>query len=466
VSSYDPLDPREYDAILEEARQRRSLWLRVTGSYIRTRLPVSTRGAARYVLAIFYPLACGYLLSYLFRNINGPIADQLITQFSLNPGSLGLLTSAYFLAFALSAIPIGIALDAVGPRHVQGWLMAVAALWALAFAFAPSMIWLAVGRTLIGIGVAGGLMAGLKANALWVSPRYLPLANGSLVMFGGLGAVVSTWPIEMLDELVGWRWTFLILALLSSFVSATVFALVPECPRNNERGHWRDAFSGIVNTVGNRQFLQLAPLSASVVGTAFAVHGLWAARWLTDVDQVSTERVLTVLLAMGIGLTVGAPLIGAADTFLVKARVPQSAIFGTFCMMFMILELLVVYHAHVPLVLLWGLIGAFGGMTVLSYSILDSMFPAGFVGRANSVLNLLHLTTAWGVQYAMGAIIAAWTPGTSGHYPLIAYRSAFVLPILLQIAGFSWFLKGTHKSSHIMRPRARDEEPQQSAVHQ
>ena len=323
--------------------------------------------------------------------------------------------------------------------------MAVAAVGAFAFAFAPSMLWLVVGRTLIGIGVSGGLMAGLKANALWVSRRYLPLANGSLVMFGGLGAIAATWPVEMLDDLVGWRGTFLILALLSSLVSVMVFALVPDCPQDQELAHWRDAFSGVVKTVSNRQFLRLAPLSASVVGTAFAVHGLWAARWLTDIDRVSTELVVTVLLAMGIGLTVGAPLIGLVDTLLVKARVPQSAIFGTFCMAFMMLELLVVYHAHAPLALVWGLIGAFGGMTVLSYSILDSMFPAAFVGRANSALNLLHLTTAWGVQSAMGGIIVAWTPGASGHYPLIAYRSAFALPILLQMAAFFWFLKWNNK---------------------
>jgi hypothetical protein len=46
--------------------------------------------------------------------------------------------STYFLAFALSAIPIGVALDAFGPRLVQGWLMTVAAIGASVFALASA----------------------------------------------------------------------------------------------------------------------------------------------------------------------------------------------------------------------------------------------------------------------------------------------------------------------------------------
>ena len=153
---------------------------------------------------IFLPLACGYLLSYVFRTINGPLAEELIEQFGLDAGSLGILTSTYFLAFSLAAIPLGVALDAFGPRRVQGWLMIVAAIGALVFAFAPGMPLLIVGRAVIGLGVSGGLMAGLKAHALWISPRYLPLANGGLVMFGGFGAIAATMPMNLIDLTLGW----------------------------------------------------------------------------------------------------------------------------------------------------------------------------------------------------------------------------------------------------------------------
>jgi len=94
----------------------------------------------------------------VFRTINDPLADELVRHFSLSAGSLGIIASAYFLAFALSAIPIGVALDAFGLRLVQGWLMIVAAIGALLFAAATSPLPLFLGRFLIGIGVAGALV--------------------------------------------------------------------------------------------------------------------------------------------------------------------------------------------------------------------------------------------------------------------------------------------------------------------
>ena len=71
---------------------------------------------------------------------------------------------------------------------------------------------------------------------------------------------------------------------------------------------------------------------------------------------------------------------------------------------------------------------------------LASMFPAALVGRANSALNVLHLTAACAVQAGMGAVIARWAPGQQGHYPVLAYRVAFAMPLAVQIAALALFV--------------------------
>jgi predicted MFS family arabinose efflux permease len=344
---------------------------------------------------IFLPFAFCYFLSYMFRTINGPLADELVRHFSLSGGSLGIITSTYFLAFALSAIPIGVALDAFRPRLVQGWLMTVAAIGASVFALASSPLLLILGRFLIGIGVAGGLMAGLKAHALWLSPGRVPLANGALVMFGGLGAIATTLPIEPTERTLGWRGIFVALALISMVIAALIFALVPRSVATDPEQRRAGAPNGLIGAIRDPCFVRIAPLSASVVGTAFAVHGFWAARWLADVEGLPPAEVLHGLFAMGVGLTFGALLIGLADTWLSRIGASQVRIFGRFCLAFIALQALVLAHVGLPVSLLWGLIGGFGGMCVLSYSILDSMFSPALVGRANSALNVFHLTTAW-----------------------------------------------------------------------
>jgi predicted MFS family arabinose efflux permease len=437
----NPVESGRYEAILETARQQRTEYLRAWLREWSARASVTVDVRLTAFLVVFLPLACGYLLSYVFRTINGPLADELIRQFSLDARSLGLLTSVYLLAFALSAIPIGVALDAFGPRLVQSWLLLFAAIGALVFALAPTVPILILGRALIGIGVAGALMAGLKAHALWVPRHWLPMANAALVMFGGLGAVVATLPIEVIDSHIGWRGTFLILALLSVVISIAIFVLLPGHAAEGQRPRFRDAFGNLTGTLIDRRFLRIAPLSAAVVGSAFAIQGLWAARWLTDIDRFAPSQVLDDLFAMGIGLTLGALVIGMVTTRLTDVGAGLPAIFGGFCLAFIALQLVLQLHlAVVPAVLLWSLIGGFSGMSVLSYSILDTTFDSAVIGRANSALNVLHLATAWAVQAAMGVVIAHWPTDAAGHYPLVAYRMAFTLPLVLQIAAFIWFV--------------------------
>ena len=45
-------------------------------------------------LPIYFVFAAAYLLSYLYRTINAVISPDLVRDLSLDPSSLGLLTSA------------------------------------------------------------------------------------------------------------------------------------------------------------------------------------------------------------------------------------------------------------------------------------------------------------------------------------------------------------------------------------
>jgi hypothetical protein len=113
-------------------------------------------------LRLYFAFAAGYLLSYLFRSVNAVISPELTHELGLAPASLGLLTSAYFVAFAAMQIPAGMLLDRYGPRRVEPLLLLLAGTGALAFALADSVAGLVAARALIGGGVAVCLMAPLR----------------------------------------------------------------------------------------------------------------------------------------------------------------------------------------------------------------------------------------------------------------------------------------------------------------
>jgi MFS family permease len=219
------------------------------------------RSATPYVANVFLPFATGYFLSYLFRTVNGPIADRLLAAFHLDTASLGLLTSVYFLTFAACQLPYGPLVDRFGPRRVQAAVLAVAALGATLFATAPNTPTLILARALIGIGTSGALMAGLKALALWVPQERRPLANGSFIMFGGLGAMTSTVPVNLLLPVVGWRGVFLLLAALTLASALLVLAVVPERRTAAPAEDWRRSLHGLFAVYRDPVFWRLAPLS-------------------------------------------------------------------------------------------------------------------------------------------------------------------------------------------------------------
>jgi MFS family permease len=210
----------------------------------------------------------------------------LTGELGLSAADLGLLTSAYFLMFAAVQLPCGVLLDRYGPRLVDSALLLVAAAGSVLFALAGNVWTLMVGRGLIGLGVAVGLMAGLKAIVLWFPPERVALVNGWYIMLGALGALSATGPAEILVQGVGWRGLFAVLAASTAAVALLILLVVPERkPAAAARSSPTISFLTIYR---DARFWRIAPLAATGVVTSFSLQGLWAAPWLTDV--VGLER--------------------------------------------------------------------------------------------------------------------------------------------------------------------------------
>ncbi len=389
---------------------------------------------------IFPPFAAGYFLSYLFRSANGPLAGKLIHTFGLGPRDLGLLTAIFFLTFAAFQIPAGILIDRFGPRRVQTALLVVAAGGVFLFAAAQAWPMLLLARALIGLGCAGALVTGVKALSLWLPPERRALGNCCLVMCGGLGAMASTAPLDAIVAALGWRATFFVLGLATLATAAFVWTLVPknDLPPG-EVPSMRDIARGLETIARDRRFWRVAPLSAAVVGAAFAIHGLWAARWLADVSRLDQSAIAGVMLTMGAGLLIGAAGLGALAAALRRRGITTTALFITAALTFLAVQAAIVVDTAVPPTIAFGVFALFGAVTVLSFTIMGELFPSSMAGRANGALNVLHLGAAFAMQAGIGAIVALWPADTNGHAPVVAYQAAFAAIVAIQVVALGWF---------------------------
>ncbi len=388
---------------------------------------------------IFAPFGLGYFLSYLLRNINAVIAPSLSAEFLLDAGQLGALTASYFLGFALMQIPIGYCLDRFNPGSVQAALFVVAAGGAALFGLAHSPGELLVARLLVGIGVAAGLVAGLKSIALWFPNDRIPVVNGAFIAVGSLGAVAATVPSEWVLGIADWRSLFVMLAGILISAALLFWLWVPRVQIPRPLTDTRSARYGEV--LRDPRLWRLAPVSGASIGSAWALQGLWASPWLVDVAGLDHRQVVAQLLVMALCLSLGAVALGGAVRSLKRRGVDPSAVLAALVTLFMTSELLLAMLKPAFTLGPWCIIALMGAGTVVTYSITATLFESSVLGRVNGVINLFHIGGAFIMQSGIGLLVAQWHPVAPGHYPAEAYTVALLALFAIQLLALAWYLR-------------------------
>lgn len=408
-------------------------------------VPVSSPSSwLRLVPVVFLPFAAGYFLSYLYRTVNGVIADSLMQELGLGPAGLGVLTSAYFVAFASIQIPLGVLLDRFGPRRVEAGLLLIAALGAMVFAAGHDTPTLAAGRALIGLGVSSCLMAAVTANVLWWPAARLPLANGCLMAFGGLGVVAATTPVAALLPVLGWRGLFVSLAVLTAATAALLWAVVPEKPRHAPPARLSALLSGTLAVFSSRLFWRIVPANVLVQSSFMAYIGLWMGGWLRDV--VGYDRILTATtlqnaaLAMIAGFFISGGLAGkVAQWGLAPSRLASLGLALCVGLQALVLALWGLDATdYTPIV--WIAYTFMATFSVLILAFLPQRFPRELAGRVNTAVNVLYFGLAFLLQAGVGLVVddyprtAQGTPAPEGHVVALLFL------VVLQILGLIWHL--------------------------
>lgn len=391
----------------------------------------------RLLAMVFLPFAAGYYVSFLFRNVNSVVFPELTREFELSAGALGFLTSAYFLTFASAQLPLGILMDRYGPRRVNATMLLVAALGAVVFALAAGLPMLALGRALIGLGVAVCLMSSMTAFVLWFPLERMATLVGWMLLVGAIGALSATKPVELALRIMDWRTLFLVLAGYAVCASLAIFLVVPEKKAEGAPVTLRSQIADVWTILRNRGFWSIGCAAAFVQGVAISLLGLWAGPWMRDVAGLDrSELAFNLLFAAG-AFGVGGVLWGTLADKLALRGVPVLVTYLVGCA--------ACSGAMVPIVagygsaslLAWTVFMALSPFGTLSYPVLAARFPKAMTGRVVTALNMVTFMLAFAVQAGVGAIINLW-PTVDGRYALEGYRTAFGLCFVLQTASVIW----------------------------
>ncbi|MGC2519891.1 MAG: MFS transporter [Burkholderiales bacterium] len=398
----------------------------------------------KLIATVWLPFACGYFLSYGYRTINAIISPDLVHDLGVNPNQLGLLTSAYFLTFALFQAPLGLLLDRYGPRRVEAALLLCAAAGSVLFGLSQSLSGLVLGRALIGLGVSACLMASIKAFVQWFPPSRLATLNGWLLAAGGLGAISASVPVEAALKLTDWRGLFLVIGAMTAAVAAMIFFLVPDRNDGAQKESIAELVAGLRSVFASALFWRVSLLFAFVQGTFLSVQGLWVAPWLRDVAGYPRDEVGHMLLWLALSMTVGFAAVGNLSDWLSRRGVEAMTVLKTGIGVSIAMFALIVAGMTTATAWIWMIYAFCGTGSVLVYSILSKAFPQKLTGRVSTATNLILFAFAFAAQWGLGAVIGEW-PAEAGKYPSAAYRAAFAVPLALQCAAYAVVLFGKRR---------------------
>jgi len=347
----------------------------------------------------FFLVVLAYALSFFHRMAPATIAADLQQAFATSGAVLGGISATYFYIYTVMQIPTGVLADTLGPRRILTLGGLIAGAGSLMFGFAESVVTLAAGRLLVGLGVSVTFIAMLKLHAAWFHDRHFGTFTGLSILLGNLGAVAAAAPLAWVLATNSWRTIFEVIGMLSLLLGVLSWYLVRNTPSEAglpsmreldgheahpvHRGHW---LSGLVQIVRNRATWPAFWINFGLCGSYFAFAGLWAVPYLTATYGLSRAEATAHTTLLLSGFALGALFIGTLSDSLGRRR----PVILAFALLNLACWLPLLAGAKWPqgvLLLLFFLMGLGASCFTLSWACVKEVNPHALSGMATSVAN-------------------------------------------------------------------------------
>ena len=386
--------------------------------------------ADRYRWVILGVLWTAYIVVFLHRLSIGPLAPFFKGGLGLNSTQVGLLMSAASFGYMLTVFPIGWVVDKIGARWpiVTGELIAGTCM--IALFFAPSYIWLLILMFTTGLGCGFLLPSTTQGVIAWFPLRERATVMGLKQTAVNIGGIISAATLPTIALVLGWRYGFLFLGIISIAIGATALILYKEPPMGSSSSVGSAAADTpvpLLEILKSREIwlLALCGLTLTWVEMAMIAH---LVLYLTEVllfGVVAAGGLLAMTEAAGAIARPGSGFL-SDRVFGGNRKQVYMLIAGTASIMCLIVGLFGPYlsWALYPVLLLLGIGGiAFGGIHL---TLLAEFGGSRGAGKAVGLGSMGALAGS-----AIGPAFFGYIVDTSGSYKLAWLSLAFLAALCI-----------------------------------
>ncbi len=396
--------------------------------------------------------ACFYLLGFFHRVAPAVITGELMRDFGISATTLGNLSAFYFYSYVAMQIPTGILADTWGPRRLLTMGTLMAALGAVLFALAPTIIWAMAGRLLIGGSVAVAFVCLLKLAASWFAPNRFAMISGLALFFGIIGAVCAGTPLRILVDHLGWRQVNLLAALVTLMVGICTWIFVRDYPEEKgfrnfltsrttapgKKGN--GALADLAQVFNYRNTILLFLIPGGIVGAVLTFSGLWGVPYLIALHGISPTEAATLSSSLLVAWALGGPFFGWLSDRLNNRKMTYLVGCGITASGWAVIILLpaLPLASFVPILLITGFAS---GSMIIGFAFVKESVPIRLAGTVSGVINMGVMMGPMIFQPAVGWVLdRMWTGEMQlgiRIYDSGAYRSGFSLMLVWLALSFT-----------------------------
>lgn len=400
---------------------------------------------------ILFCACLSYTISQFYRSANAVIGPDLMTELALTPEDLGILTGAFFLTFAVSQFPVGIALDRWGPRRTIIATLVIALIGALAFAFGRNLTELTLARIVLGFGCAALLTGPMVLFSRWFPPDRFATMSSILIAVGNIGVIASTAPLAWLAQAYGWRAAFYITAAITVCLIALSFWALEDHPdpakaRSGANESLAETLRGIGAVIRHPAFPHLFVIISSAYATFITIIGLWGGPYLHDVHGMDAAARGNVLIFMAVGAAAGYFVWGPLDRVFNTRKWLLAVGLGSQLACLLVIILVPGLGVFI-ITALFCFMGVMNGCIVMIFAHARSVFPAELIGRGITTLNIGTMGGGAFQQFFTGWLMGRMAP--KGTVPTeLDYRIIFGVQFAILLTALLFYLRAPDAKPH------------------
>jgi len=176
------------------------------------------------MIAVVFLTVAG-IVNYLDRTTLSIANHSVSQELHLSGAQVGLLLSAFSLAYAFAQLPVGALLDRFGSRIMLGLGMLVWSLAQLAGGFIQTLNHFLVARIVLGVAEAPLFPAGAKVVNEWFAVHERGGPTGTFIASSTIAPMIAPPLLTVLMLSFGWRTMFMIMGALGVLVAFGWYAV-------------------------------------------------------------------------------------------------------------------------------------------------------------------------------------------------------------------------------------------------